>query len=886
MMNGFHHPFRIHETGTKARDRLVISTHYTAFISYRHMTPDQEIAKKLHRMIESYSVPSALREEGRRHVGKVFRDQEELPLSSDLGKDIEDALDNSEWLICVCSPAYLESRWCLRELEYFMEHRDRNHVLVLLTKGEPQDSFPEPLRFTADDAGNRIELEPLAADVRGNSLAESLKKLKREKFRILAPILGTTFDGLYQRQRRQTMRNVLAAALSAVVILGGFLAYALAQNQRITEQNEQISAQNTELTEKNEQIAEQNVRIGEERAAAARNECDLLVEKSIYYSSVNRKKEAVGLGLEAKAVSETVDGYARENIREALAVACSMGDFAVEAELDFPGLVNYNPSCCFSPDGSVLAVVDSRSGLSLCDTATGERLWVSSPFSHDITSVHWKEDSSMLVVTARAGHTVCLVDAATGEHVKEVYLPWACNAIFEGDNVLVAFSQGIVIWETDGNGENFPYVIQIDEDQYSTSKSLLNDRFISLCQGISLSRPRIWFKEKGMKGYSWIELESSKAINGYTLSPDGEWVFVHQSDQCLVINLRTDEIRWTVSGESGIFINEDCGPVWSGNIILDCGKAYDAATGEVLYETENQKYVGVSADGQYFADAGAFYRLSDGEWFANVPGTLKAIDPTGKHLVVYRTLEYGSGVPGNPDAVISRRQAAYLEMYPGNGSQYTVEKYEGSLLDIPDWTDPKMEDGNILMLNDPYGTSAMGYIMSKSFFSPDTRFYIILNQGAYIPVYDLEKGQEPAHRIYDFSVGDPVEAVDIGFSADSRRMAVAGNAGHVAVYDLESGSMIQSFTDTYLALSLSGVKFNRSGDYLMVADYSLRSFRIYSVSNGQTVYIMHAVRDTESWGFDEKTGDAVVKYKDGGALIAHMFEDEEALFDYAREITR
>ena len=77
------------------------SSQYTAFISYRHQTPDQEIAKKLHQMIETYTVPAALRQDGARHPGKVFRDQEELPLSADLGRDIEAALDNSELLICI-----------------------------------------------------------------------------------------------------------------------------------------------------------------------------------------------------------------------------------------------------------------------------------------------------------------------------------------------------------------------------------------------------------------------------------------------------------------------------------------------------------------------------------------------------------------------------------------------------------------------------------------------------------------------------------------------------------------------------------------------------------------------------------------------------------------
>ncbi len=937
----------------------MIATRYSAFISYRHQTPDQEIAQKLHRLIETYSIPSALRKDGARHPGKVFRDQEELPLSSDLGRDIETALENSDWLICICSPRYLESKWCQRELEYFIEHKGRDHVLTVLAEGEPENSFPDLLRFETDADGNRIELEPLAADVRGASLADSLRKLKKEKYRILAPMAGTTFDGLYQRQRRRTMRNILAAALAAVIVLGGFLTYALIQNRRIsdqntqitaqnrqisqqneeltqknvqienqntqlsqqneriekqnteltekneqikkqnteltekneqiekqntelTEKNEQIEKQNTELTEKNEQIEKQNIRIEEERTAAARNECDLLVEKSIYYSSVNRKKEATRLGLEALEVSGTLDGYAGESIREALAVSCSMGDFAVEAELDFPGFVNYDPGCCFSPDGTKLAVTDSRSGLSLCDAVTGERLWVSSPFSHDITSVHWKADGTLLVVTAQWGHTVCLIDAATGEHLKSVHIPWASNAIFDGDNVLIAFSQGIIRWETSVRDDYFPYVIQLDEDQHFTSKSLLNDRFISYCPG-GFKEHQIFLKEAGSDGCYVMPLDQSHEVSGYTLSPDAQWIFIHQYDHCLVMNLETDEIRWQADTDSAGIGITDCGPIWVGDIILDCGKAYDAQTGTVRYTLDDLKVVGITPDGQYFANSAALYRLSDGSVFAEVPGTLKAIDPSGKHLVVFQTLEYGRGAPGNPDAIVSRKQKAYMELYPGNGSQYTIDRYDGTFLDIPDYTEPEHEDGTMLMLNDPYGTGTMGYILSKGFFSPNARFHLVMNLGGYIPIYDLEKGNEPVYRIYDFSVGDHVEAVDISFSADSRYAAVAGAAGHVAVYDLETGSMVRSFTDTYLANSLSECKFNRSGNCLMVANWNRSGFRIYSVTNGQTICIMHPVSEVDSWGFDEETGDAVLKYKDGSALIARMFEDEEALFSYARE---
>ena len=98
------------------------SYRYKAFISYRHQSPDQDIARKLHKDIENFGIPLSLKKAlGIQKMGRVFRDQDELPLSSDLGDDIHAALEDSEWLICVCSPRYLQSKWCLEEVRYFLD---------------------------------------------------------------------------------------------------------------------------------------------------------------------------------------------------------------------------------------------------------------------------------------------------------------------------------------------------------------------------------------------------------------------------------------------------------------------------------------------------------------------------------------------------------------------------------------------------------------------------------------------------------------------------------------------------------------------------------------------------------------------------------------------
>ena len=92
--------------------------HYLAFISYRHARADQHVSSLLRRYLENFHLPPSCGIPARR---RVFRDTDELPTSTDLGADIENALENSEYLIAVCSEEYVQSKWCLREIDLFIE---------------------------------------------------------------------------------------------------------------------------------------------------------------------------------------------------------------------------------------------------------------------------------------------------------------------------------------------------------------------------------------------------------------------------------------------------------------------------------------------------------------------------------------------------------------------------------------------------------------------------------------------------------------------------------------------------------------------------------------------------------------------------------------------
>jgi|GEM_PF-6548468 len=208
---------------------------YEAFISYRHVNPDMAVAMELHKALERFTIPAAIRSEAsKKAIGRVFRDQEELPTSADLGNDIEEALRNSKWLIVVCSPRLLESVWCMREVNTFIELGRRDHILTVLAEGEPRNSFPPQLRFMNVD-GKEVEIEPLAADVRAENQQGMIKRLKKEKFRLLAPILGVSFDDLFQRAKKRARKRaftVCACAMAALAVFGGILGYQAIQTQQ------------------------------------------------------------------------------------------------------------------------------------------------------------------------------------------------------------------------------------------------------------------------------------------------------------------------------------------------------------------------------------------------------------------------------------------------------------------------------------------------------------------------------------------------------------------------------------------------------------------------------------------------------------------------------
>jgi len=207
---------------------------YKAYISYSHR--DDKWASWLHRVLESYRVPRKLvgtvTDVGKvpPRVNPVFRDRDDLSAADDLGGIVQQALEDSENLIVVCSPQAAASHWVNEEIRHFARLGRQDQIFCIIVDGDPAGAGTDSACFPKALAEIGMQ-EPLAADVRQWADGKSLSKLK-----IVAGMLGLPLDQLRRRdlQKRQKVWAfaAVAAIASAAVMISAVTSQITAQQRR------------------------------------------------------------------------------------------------------------------------------------------------------------------------------------------------------------------------------------------------------------------------------------------------------------------------------------------------------------------------------------------------------------------------------------------------------------------------------------------------------------------------------------------------------------------------------------------------------------------------------------------------------------------------------
>ena len=224
---------------------------YDAYILYRSDNIlHKHVAVTLQKLLEHFRTP------GLKRIQRVFLDETELSADYQADKQVMDALKASRYLIIIGQDSSGDDIWQSKEVKFFLKTHKPSDVLTILAVQNPKQSeisesskaaeasnvsgtsevagIAAVSEYAVVKVGGRDRNFPLAADIRGASEKEILKKLKKDGFlRIAAPILSVPYDGLVQRYRKYKLRKRITMAAVCLSVAAVFTVYALYQSYQI-----------------------------------------------------------------------------------------------------------------------------------------------------------------------------------------------------------------------------------------------------------------------------------------------------------------------------------------------------------------------------------------------------------------------------------------------------------------------------------------------------------------------------------------------------------------------------------------------------------------------------------------------------------------------------
>ena len=188
---------------------------YYAFISYQRK--DEKWAKWLQRKLENYKLPVANAKDAAdkksKYIRPVFRDKTDLT-AGPLPDALKEALQQSRYLIVICSPNAVKSPWVNEEIETFTLAGRTEFVIPFIVDGEPyskdsaKECFPDAIKAIPKDK------EPLGVNINENGK-------ERAFIRTVAYMLNVKFDELWNRfeRHRRKIRNITIACCAFLALL-------------------------------------------------------------------------------------------------------------------------------------------------------------------------------------------------------------------------------------------------------------------------------------------------------------------------------------------------------------------------------------------------------------------------------------------------------------------------------------------------------------------------------------------------------------------------------------------------------------------------------------------------------------------------------------------
>lgn len=205
---------------------------YYAFVSYR--SSDEKWAKWLQEKIEGYRLPTTIQHENtdlpKSRLRPCFRYHTDIQ-PNELKTELRNKLEQSKYLLVICSPRSAQSPWVGAEIDTFVELGRRDRIIPVIVEGRPYSDDPATecynpsllKHFPHSDDINK-DREILGVNIHEEGSGSAYMKRERAVMQVVSRMLNVSFDRIWQRQKRRIIRRTIFSVIGALLVLASLIA--------------------------------------------------------------------------------------------------------------------------------------------------------------------------------------------------------------------------------------------------------------------------------------------------------------------------------------------------------------------------------------------------------------------------------------------------------------------------------------------------------------------------------------------------------------------------------------------------------------------------------------------------------------------------------------
>jgi hypothetical protein len=188
----------------------------------------------LQEKIEGYRLPTTIQHENsdlpKSRLRPCFRYHTDIQ-PNELKTELRNKLEQSKYLLVICSPRSAQSPWVGAEIDTFVELGRRDRIIPVIVEGTPYSGDPKTECYTPSllkhfphSDNIHEDREILGVNIHEEGSGSAYMKRERAVMQIVSRMLNVSFDRIWQRQKRRIIRRTVYATLGAVLVLAALIA--------------------------------------------------------------------------------------------------------------------------------------------------------------------------------------------------------------------------------------------------------------------------------------------------------------------------------------------------------------------------------------------------------------------------------------------------------------------------------------------------------------------------------------------------------------------------------------------------------------------------------------------------------------------------------------